>query len=147
MDSWVVPVAVAAIGAVATIAAAYIGYVKDRNNARSRILQDLEIAEKLPAESAARRTLEAYVEKRARLMPLEKAYGLLAIGAVTETLVLISGVTVGVVGEAYGIPAWRTLGVYVIVGVFLLFQRMHYRSLRREAEDEFLAKQDDSPKL
>lgn len=72
MDKWIVPITVGFIAAVATVIATYLSAAKDRRDQRTNIARDLELIEKLPPESEARRLLAIYIEERALLLPTEE---------------------------------------------------------------------------
>lgn len=65
MDDLVAGLSIAAVGAVATVAAAYLTAAKERRDNRTNILRDLEIAAKLPATSEAHRALVYSIHIRA----------------------------------------------------------------------------------
>ncbi len=72
MEKWVVPLSVALIAGLATIAAAYLAARKDRRDLRDGIARDLDLLEKLPGDSEARRMLAFYVEERVMLLSAEQ---------------------------------------------------------------------------
>jgi hypothetical protein len=73
VDKWGVSLIVAVVSAAGLIIAAFITASKDRRDERARILQDMEIAEKLEDGSRLKRLFEHNIDNRIVLLTLEKA--------------------------------------------------------------------------
>lgn len=71
MTDWATTILAASIAAAASIVAANISSANSRRNMRGRILQELEIADKLPEASPAKAIMRAHAEKHALLLPIE----------------------------------------------------------------------------
>ena len=130
-DSTAISVSVAAIGAVATIAAAYLSYAKERQNERARILHDLDIVQRLPDESRAREVLQAYIEHRAVLLPLEKQFRGYAVGMLVGGASLIISGLAPKLTEITHIPIesywlWGTSVLVLPVTIYAAYYR-HFR--------------------
>ncbi|OBH75928.1 hypothetical protein A5681_09830 [Mycobacterium scrofulaceum] len=146
MSQWVVPLGVALIGAVATLVAAYVAYVKDRKNERAMILQDLDIADKLPDDSEARDLLRAYAENRALLLPLENYFRWLARRELGEGFVILAiSMAAPVVTQATHISLQRFyISLFCFLGVIAL-PWIFYRRRRADLIQQYLNEQDLNP--
>lgn len=116
MDVWVVPLSVAAIGALATIVAAYLALAKDRRDVRANIERDIEIVSNLPEESEARRMLQGYIHERVQLMAAEKTIAAFNRQELSHSTVGIIIPAAFITGELVGRP-WQTVGA--VCGAYL----------------------------
>ncbi|MGC2377507.1 MAG: hypothetical protein WA622_10190 [Mycobacterium sp.] len=145
MTAWATTIVVALIAAMATIFAANISSAHSRQNVRGRILQDLEIAAKLPNTSPAREILRTYAENRALLLPVEEHIrhigfkGFWGIGSA----VLIAATTVMAHGDTakfWRIQSGILIWLAILVGYWLSFKRDRSYLIR-----DYLAEQDLPP--
>ncbi|OBA75208.1 hypothetical protein A5641_24515 [Mycobacterium sp. 1554424.7] len=146
MSQWVIPLGVALIGALATLVAAYLTYVKDRKNERAMILQDLEIADKLPDESRARQVLTTHAENRAQLLPLENYLRWLMRRELGQFIFIVGiSIAVPLVSQATGVPFSR-LYLAVLYALGTAFIPWFFYNRRRHALiKQYLAEQDLNP--
>lgn len=130
----------------ATLTAAYVAYAKDRKNERATILQDLEIAAKLPDGSQAGEILRTYAERRALFLPLETYYRWLGRHEIGFSI-LATGISVAVALMSQPTPA-SYLRSYLVVFCFLgmLFLPWTvYRRRRADILNHYIAELDINP--
>lgn len=147
MNQWAAPLGVALIGATATLTSAYAAYAKDRKNQRAIILQDLEIAAKLPDDSQAGEILRTYAERRALFLPLETYYQWLARREI-GFFMLTTGVSLGVAlwSQATGISYIRLyFGVFCLLGGVLFLPWTVYRRRRADIVNHYVTELDINP--
>ena len=130
MEKWVVPLSVALIAGLATIAAAYLAARKDRRDLRDGIARDLDLLEKLPGDSEARRMLAFYVEERVMLLSAEQQIRAAGRRDLWQMLTPVEALVAA--------WAWHRTGSWVAAAVVLLvvpvFVLWELR-LRRESHD------------
>lgn len=146
VSQWVIPLAVALIGAMATLVAAYLTYVKDRKNERAMILQDLEIADKLPDDSRTRELLMTYVENRALFLPLENNLRWLARRELGQFM-FIAGISMAVplVSQATGVSFGRLYLAVLFGFAWVSWPWIFYSRSRDALIRQYLAEHDLSP--
>ncbi len=131
MSDWAIPVGGAAIGAMATIVAAYLSYAKERKNERASILQDRDIVQKLPDESRAKEALQSYIENRAVLLPLERRFRAMSFGLLGAAAVVLVGTIASKLSEVTGLPIesywWWAIAVLFLPGSVYVWMYRHER--------------------
>ncbi|WP_202349344.1 hypothetical protein [Mycobacterium paraintracellulare] len=151
MTQWAIPLSVALVAAAASIAAAYITYAKDRRDARAQILQDLEIAEKLP-ESVAKDLLTTYAQQRATLLPLEHDTRSIARRELIDLLGLTAVFAIVNLAEHQHVSIWRYFLAFFSAQLLVTLRWRGYRRkvdnlVRQYLVEKDLYRADDGPDL
>lgn len=152
MTQWAIPLSVALVAAAASIAAAYITYAKDRRDARAQILQDLEIAEKLPPDSAAKDLLTTYAHQRATLLPLEHDTRSVARGELIDLFGLIAIFAIVTLSEHQHVSLWRYFLTFFGAQLIVTLRWRGYRRkvgnlVRQYLVEKDLYREEDGPDL
>jgi Flp pilus assembly protein TadB len=115
-----ISIGVAAIGAMATIAAAYFSSAKERQNERAQIVQDIEIVQKLPDVAPAKEILQSYIENRAALLPLEKEFRSRALNGLFAFVATLVGIVVLYLTQFTELPIkYYWSGVLALIVLFM----------------------------
>lgn len=148
MNQWVSAVIVAVVAATATIVAANISNANNHRNVRGRILQDLEIAEKLPDDSPAKEIIRTYAENRILLFPVENHIRYLGVYFLKINLLTV--VVFGVYLALYAITRrndWFSIGYPGLIGLGVWVLQKQYRDTRHKIIQQYLEDAHLSPSL
>jgi hypothetical protein len=138
MTEWTTTILAAVIAAVASVIAANISSANARRNIRGRILQDLEIAEKLPDDSPAKDVIMSYALNRTLLLPIEghlRHLGIMELESMVPIILLV---------VLERLAPQRTLfngGIVLLWLVLFLFGRWRYRRNRHALVQQYLEEQ------
>lgn len=142
MNQWVTTVVVAGIAAMATIVAANITSANTRRNVRGRILQDLEIAEKLPDDSRAKQIITNYAENRALLLPLENHIRYVGMQQIQSLGILVVALALLVVSKGV-MTRYLHLGWAVLLWFVIIFRYWYnFARDRTNLVNQYILEQD-----
>ncbi|BDB41125.1 MULTISPECIES: hypothetical protein [Mycobacterium] len=131
-SAWIVPVSVAIIAAAATLIAAFIGYTKDRRDQRAQILQDLDIAEKLPEGSRAKEVLVTYADNRALLLPTESFVRYIAFDELSDFAIFAGVIALTALTAPNSGAFWR---YSIAIMVVIIIVALRWRTYRRRVNN------------
>ena len=114
--------------------------MKDRRDQRTQILQDLEIAEKLPEGSRAREILTIYAGNRAVLIPIENHVRHIGWNEGVDFVLFIAVMAIGV--STAGGDYWRYLLAFGSALAIVVLRMRTYRRRIGNLIDQYLREQD-----